>query len=623
MNIMDIQSINRKILSNLEELNVYLDSSNYFSLDTETTGLNTFTDSIVGISIYNNKDTAFYIPINHINYGNNFDIKDVVNIFNLKFKNKILIFHNMIFDATMFRKYGFNPCEFAYFDTMVAAHLINELRSCGLKNLSKQEFNYKMQEFDFLKKGYKNASYVPVKEMYYYACDDAIITFFLFVKFRKEITNNKLSELYYNIEMPFLEVLINIKEYGIKFDLDLLNSYKSEIEKDISNLESEIFKYNKGSQRTLFDIGMPFDINSNKQLSNFLFNVLKLPVILKSEKTDTPLTGFEVLDELKGKHPAVDLLLKYKRLSKIYHGYILSLPKKVDTDGKIRTDFLIHGTKTGRMSSSNPNLQQLPNTFTEEGKKYDIRKCFIVEDYEKMFSFDYSQQELKIASFISNDKTMIDAYKKNIDIHLLTANNVYSLGLNDDDLSTDGEMYNEIKNKHNKERKYSKRINFQIIYGAGPFSLSKSTNTTEDEAKVILDKYFDTYKGIKEAIDKTHEDVIRFGQITNHFGRIRHFPNANDSFKEKNQAFRESFNFKIQSFGAELVKIVSNKIFKTFKNTDLKILLFVHDEIVFSCNKENVEKYSIKIKEIMENTVKIEPSFLVELGVGDNYSEAK
>lgn len=346
---MDIQSINRKILSNLEELNVYLDSSNYFSLDTETTGLNTFTDSIVGISIYNNKDTAFYIPINHLNYENNFDIKDIVNIFNLKFKNKILIFHNMIFDATMLRKYGFNPCEFAYFDTMVAAHLINELRSCGLKNLSKQEFNYKMQEFDFLKKGYKNASYVPVKEMYYYACDDAIITFFLFVKFRKEITNNKLSELYYNIEMPFLEVLINIKEYGIKFDLELLNSYKSEIEKDISNLESEIFKYNKGCQRTLFDIGMPFDINSNKQLSNFLFNVLKLPVILKSEKTDTPLTGFEVLDELKGKHPVIDLLLKYKRLSKIYHGYILSLPKKVDTDGKIRTDFLIHGTKTGRM----------------------------------------------------------------------------------------------------------------------------------------------------------------------------------------------------------------------------------------------------------------------------------
>lgn len=274
-------------------------------------------------------------------------------------------------------------------------------------------------------------------------------------------------------------------------------------------------------------------------------------------------------------------------------------------------------------SSSNPNLQQLPNTYTDEGKKYDIRKCFIVDDNEKMFSFDYSQQELKIASFISNDKTMIDAYKKNIDIHLLTANNVYSLGLKDDDLSINNPEYNNIKHKYNTERKYSKTINFQIIYGAGPFSLSKSTNTTEEEAQVILDKYFETYKGIKQAIDNTHDEVVRFGYVTNYFGRIRHFPKANDSFKDKSQAFRESFNFKIQSFGAELVKLVSIEIFKKFKGTDLKILLFVHDEIVFSCNKENVEKYSKEIQEIMENTVKIEPSFVVELGVGDNYSEAK
>ncbi|MDD2470063.1 MAG: DNA polymerase, partial [Bacilli bacterium] len=582
-----------------------------------------YSDFIVGISIFNNTDKSYYIPINHINYTNNFKIEDIVELFNSKLKDKVLIFHNLIFDGSFFRKYGFNPCDFVYFDTMIAAHLIDELRSCGLKNLSKQEFGYKMQEFDFLKKGYKNAGYVPVKDMYYYACDDAIITFLLFIKFRELLKKNRLSNLYYNIEMPFLEILINIKEYGIKFNLDLLNSYKLEIEKDIEELEQEIFKYNKSNQRTLFDTNIPFDINSNKQLGNFLFNTLKLPVVLRSEKTDTPLTGFEVLDELKGKHPVIDLLLKYKRLSKIYHGYILSLPKRVDGDGKIRTDFLVHITKTGRMCARNPNLQQLPNTYTEEGKKYDIRKCFIVEEHEKMFSFDYSQQELKIASFISNDKTMIDAYKKNIDIHLLTANNVYGLGLKDDDLSINNSEYNSIKHKYNTERKYSKGINFQIIYGAGPFSLSKSTNTTEEEAKVILDKYFETYKGIKQAIDKTHDEVVRFGYVTNYFGRIRHFPKANDSFKDKSQAFRESFNFKIQSFGAELVKLVSIEIFKKFKGTDLKILLFVHDEIVFSCNKENVEKYSKEIQEIMENTVKIEPSFVVELGTGDNYSEAK
>lgn len=618
-----LENIQRLVLNDLKQLEEYLDESNYFSLDTETTGLRYYSDSIVGISIFNNTDKAYYIPINHINYDNNFKMEDIVSLFNSKLKDKVLIFHNLIFDASFFRKYGFNPCDSVYFDTMIAAHLINELRSCSLKKLSTQEFGYKMQEFDFLKRGYKNAGYVPVKEMYFYACDDAIVTFLLFIRFREQIKKNRLSNLYYNIEMPFLEILVNIKEYGIKFDLKLLNSYKSKIEKEIEELEQEIFKYNKSGQRTLFDVNSPFDINSNKQLGNFLFNTLKLPVILRSEKTGVPLTGFEVLDELRGKHEVIDLILKYKRLSKIYHGYILSLPKRVDGDGKIRTDFLVHITKTGRMSSSNPNLQQLPNTYTEEGKKYDIRKCFIVEENEKMFTFDYSQQELKIASFISNDEKMIDAYKKNIDIHLLTANNVYGLGLKDEDLSIDNPNYSDIKHKYNTERKYSKGINFQIIYGAGPFSLSKSTNTTEEEAKEILDKYFNTYKGIKQAIDKTHDEVVRFGYVRNYFGRIRHFPKVNDSFKDKSQAFRESFNFKIQSFGAELVKIVSIEIFKRFKGTDLKIILFVHDEIAFSCNKENVEKYSKEIKKIMEDTVKINPRFIVELGIGNNYSEAK
>lgn len=344
-----LDKIQRLILEDLNQLEIYLDESNYFSLDTETSGLSIYSDSIVGISIFNNTNKSYYIPINHINYNNNFKMEDVINLFNSKLKDKVLIFHNLIFDGSFFRKHGFNPCDFVYFDTMIAAHLIDELRSCGLKNLSKQEFGYKMQEFDFLKKGYKNASYVPVKDIYYYACDDAIITFLLFIKFKELLKKNKLSNLYYNIEMPFLEILINIKEYGIKFNLDLLNSYKSEIEKDIEELEQEIFKYNKSNQRTLFDTNIPFDINSNKQLGNFLFNTLKLPVVLRSEKTDTPLTGFEVLDELKGKHPVIDLLLKYKRLSKIYHGYILSLPKRVDGDGKIRTDFLVHITKTGRM----------------------------------------------------------------------------------------------------------------------------------------------------------------------------------------------------------------------------------------------------------------------------------
>jgi DNA polymerase-1 len=248
----------------------------------------------------------------------------------------------------------------------------------------------------------------------------------------------------------------------------------------------------------------------------------------------------------------------------------------------------------------------------------------IVRRNKKVSITGNCQQELRIAAFISNDKKMKNAYEKNIDIHMLTANSAFDLGLNENDLINDGsDRYKDIKSKYKEYRNKAKIINFQIIYGAGSYSLSQGLNVTEEEAQKVIDNYLNTYSGIKESIEKTHKEVEEQGYVTNFFGRIRHFKNIDASYKDKLSAFRESFNFKIQSFGAELIKTVSNRIFKEFKNTDLDIVMFVHDEIVFICKEENVDKYIPKLKKIMEEEVSINPKLLVEEGVGNNYSEAK
>lgn len=613
-----VHKIEKKLVNTKErfhEVVVDIKESEYISIDTETTSVNTYSLEIIGFSIYTGKYISYYIPVNH--KTNNFKEIDF-NLLQESLKGKKLLFHNFVFDGTVFRKYGVDLTEEKYFDTMVAAHLTYEHQPKGLKDLSSILFGYGMQQFDEVSKNVRDFRDIPPSKMTPYACDDVIMTFKLFERFRTEIREKNLDYLFFKVEMPFLRVLVRAREVGVKFNINLCNSYISKIEKEIQEVEEEIFKYNKTNQQTLFgDSVNQFDVSSSHQISTFLYKKLGLPIIERT-KSGAAATGTPVLKRMEDEHPVIPFIIKHRKLSKLYTSYIKSLPQKVDNDGRLRTEFLTHRAKTGRLSSQYPNFQQLPNTDSDISKKYNIRKCFTTNPNMKMIVIDYSQQELRVAAFLSGDVNMKEAYKKNLDIHFNTANASFNLNLKDEDIINDGsDRYKKLKETYHEQRDRAKAINFQVLYGGGSNSLKEALKCTEKEAQEVIDNYFAKYPMIKKAINNTHRDVRKYKYVTNYFGRRRHFQEIN------NEAYRESFNFKIQSFGADLLRLVSSKIYDEFKGTDLELVMFVHDEIVFICEEQNVNKYLPHIKDIMENTVKIDPPLLVESDVGDNYSEAK
>ena len=587
------------------------------SFDTETTSL-IYTDlELEGISLCDGR-IACYIP-----YPNSSVLKILQNIFNKP--DATLIAHNIVFDMKVLHKYGFNFKGKRLYDTMIADHLLDERREHGLKFLAKHYLNVEetITWEDARKKGGK------VFEDY--AINDAIWTYQICIKQQPMLKEEGLVRLFREIEMPFQEVLLEMAIEGIDVDLNEMNKIKKELIKKTEELEvqlHETLNIPYQMQMTLdglASIKSSMNFNSAQQLADILFNKLKLPIIEKTP-SGAPSVGKLTISALKDKHPFVTLLSQYKIVQKLLSAFFEPIPQLVEKDGKIRPNFRDIGTKTGRLSCNSPNLQQLPKV----NKQFpiDTRKCFVVPSKYQMITCDYAGQELRVLTQITQEPVLIDTFNKGKDMHLSTANDFFDLGIAEEDLYEGSPNIETLKDKFKDERNKAKVVNFGMAYGKGAFGFSKDFNISEDEAQKILDKYFAALPKVKEAIDKCHQEVTDKGEVVSMTGRKRRFEKV-----EKNGwvgylkgSYRQSFNFLIQGFSADMIRLAAIKVYKEAQKHpewDLKSIMTVHDEVVYKVKEEYTEEASKLIKHCFETAVKFCIPIVADIGVGNNYGEAK
>jgi len=584
----------KTIIRNEEDLKNYLTTFKHsvFSLDTETTSLSYFKQEVTHLQISNDTQ-ACVIILNPL----------MINIIQEWFKNipknTLIIGHNIVFDAKALYKIGVNIINFKWFDTMVAAHLLDEESQIGLKYLSQ-----KFLGADTIK--YTEA--VNDKDKFLeYSINDAVWTYQLFGLFAPRLKEEGLEYLMKKIEMPFLRVVFMMETAGWLVDKDRISSITTEIKEevfslqkkmyDILGMKSEIQYKLDGSLELKGDL----NLNSNDQLAKILFDKLGLEDTGVTT-TGKRKTGREAIKKLKGKHVFVDLLEKYKVARKLLTAFFNPMPTFIDPDGRVRSSFNDCGTRTGRLSSRNPNIQQLPKK--NEVFPIETRSCFIAPRGKKLIAADYSGQELRVLSQVTMDKGLISAFNSGKDFHQETAD------------------------KFGVSRTQAKAINFGVAYGKGAYGFSKDWGTTEDEAQKFLDKYFSNFPMVKEAIEQTTKEVKQKGYVTNLVGRRRRFNKVKRDGNEfyTRGMFREAFNFKIQGFSADMTRVAAIKVYNLcLKNKDwgMKILALVHDEVVVEVNEYYAGVAAEAIEKAMVTVAKLKVPLLAEVHIGNKYSEVK
>ena len=602
-----------------------------FSFDTETSSLR-YTDlEITGMSFCDGK-IACYIPINSslnkskikcVEHKELFEfLEDIV--FPYESDKRFIIAQNLPFDGMVVSKYGIslNNAKML-FDTMTAAHLFDEnLESKGLKYLTRNLLGKKVTEFKEVGNNHYSTKFFD------YGCEDAINTWLLYEFFRDKLVEKGLKSLMKNIESPFQKCLIEMKVEGVDIDKKLMEETTLSLRANLMDIEKEMYdtlgeKYflRKDLFGNTVGIKGNYNFSSPNQLSNILFKKLKLEVI-ETTPTGLPKTGKITIQKYRG-IPFVECLNRYKICSKLLSAFFEPLPGHIQKDGRIRPNFNNIGARTGRLSSSNPNCQQLPNV--NKDFPIETRACFTVPKGYKMFSCDFSGQELRLLAHITNEPSMIEAFNDGMDLHLVTANKLFILGLDKIALTNGTKEHDDAKEKYHDERYKAKVINFAISYGISKYGLSKQLDTSEEEAQDIINKFFEGYPIMKTKMNNTHTKVKALGHVKNLFGRYRHF-SVGSNGKYPPGAFRESFNYIIQGSASDMIRIASNKCYTLAKENpewDLKMIMTVHDEVVFKVKEEFVEIASGKVKECFENCVKLSVPVLADIGIGDNYSSAK
>jgi len=576
-----------KYINDYEKLK---EMSNIFAFDTETNGLK-YDELVLNDISFCDGNNAFYFngKINH---------QEIINIFK---KAKIIIGHNLIFDFTVLaknfgREFLFDISKIKLFDTMLAQYSLNSGEHLGLKKLSKSILNEKMVE-------YKEAL-ADKSKWTNYSIADAVQTFKLYKHFEKEVENNKVFERECKAILPISDMQNN----GFLIDKSKFKEIKESMIKKLKEIDIEFIKIFKDlgiEQRSLFGNVVPINLNSNKQLKDFIKEKLKINI------EDT---GVKTLKYYRNKHIFFETLLKYRHIHKLFNSYIIPFEKDhIQLDGKIHSSFNPTGTITGRYSSQNPNQQQIPS-FDEFG----MRKLFIAEKGYKIISIDYAGQELRITAIVTKDKNMLDAFKHKKDLHLMTANQVYKLNIPEIALETSNKDYKFYKNKFEKERKKAKFVNFGLIYGASSKGISMLTGETEEKSKEMLNNFFNFYSNIKKTINKNIISLYRNKFVENMFNRRRYFEEINGRAK------RQCFNFLIQGSAADMLKIdlykIWMKIILKYKN-DIKLKSTVHDEIIFMIKDEMVDEILPQLISIMQD-FNFEIDILVEPGIGNSYGEA-
>ena len=565
-----------------------------FVFDTETDGLDIFKAKLLGISFCWQEGLAYYIePRKEF-------LKQLKPIFDNEKIKKIC--HNMKFDVKVLKMNGLEV-NGQYFDTMIASYLLNPgTRAHKLDDVVFREFGYQMTKITDLigkGKGQITLAFVDKKKVSDYSCEDADYTWRLIEPLKKELKENKLIELFTNIEMPLIEVLVEMEMNGIKIDVQYLNDLAKKTEQRINGLIKKIHEL----------AGQEFNVSSPKQLKEILFDKLNLS-IEGIGKTKTGLsTAADELEKLRGLHPIIELIEEYRELTKLQSTYIEALPKLADKKtNRVHTEFNQTITATGRLSSSNPNLQNIP-IRTELGR--EIRKAFVAEKGNKIISADYSQVELRVIACLSGDKTMMEVFERGEDIHAATAAKIFNIELKD----------------VTKEMRYSaKEVNFGILYGMGAWGLSSRKKISRVEAKDFIDKYFKSFNKVKDYLDQVKEDARQKGFVETMFGRKRYLPEINSGVQQvRAAAERMAVNMPIQGTAADLMKIAMIEVFrelkKTLQQSEIKMLLQVHDELVFEAPQELAKKIAKIIDEKMEKVHKLCVPIKVETEVGDNWQD--
>lgn len=615
-----------KTENELTQLKKLLNEKKIFVFDTETTDLNPWKAKLVAISFSVKPQEAFFIRIldernlsqNESSYDSLFDldsndsdrvkfdsnritVKSFVKHFKEIFEDNSIkkICQNGKFDISILRMIGIEVKNL-YFDTMIAGYVIDPDQKNGMNDLAEKYLNYSPILITDLIKDKKDASEIENVDpelLFKYSCEDADITYQLYEKLNPILKSENLEKVAFDIEFPLVEVLENMEYEGVKIDNEVLKNLSKDLEILLNNFQREIY----------IKTGEEFNINSTKQLQEILYNKLKLST---GRKTKTGFsTDARALENLRGEHEVIDLILNYRQVNKLKSTYTDALPKLINPVTKrLHTSYNQAVVATGRLASNEPNLQNIP-IRTELGK--EIRKAFIPRDKDYLImSADYSQIELRIMASICEDEALIKAFRNNEDIHRSTAALVFKV---------------DPKDVTSEMRRKAKEVNFGILYGIGPFGLKTRLGITQTYAKEIIDNYFNTFPKVRKYMDNSILEAKQTGYAKTLIGRRRYLKNINSSNKNVKQfEERAAINMPIQGTAADMIKLAMIKIHKELKTrkAKTKMILQVHDELVFDVHKTEVDEMRQLIKNLMETSFPLKVPVVVDVGIGDNWLDA-
>ncbi len=569
------------------------------SLDTETTGTDPIRAELVGMSFAYAENQAFYVPVP----ADRTEAQRIVDKFKPVFENPqtLKVGQNIKYDMLVLANYGVE-IQGPMFDTMIAHYVLQPELHHGMDYLAEIYLHYETIKIEELigpkGKNQKNMRDLDPINIYRYACEDADVTLKLKNVLEKELKQNDAEALFRDIEMPLVPVLAYMERNGVRIDTEALKETSRHFTARMNQIEEEVHRL----------AGVEFNIASPKQVGEVLFDRLKIVDKPKKTKTGQYVTSEEVLESLKGKHEIVEKILEHRGLKKLLGTYIDALPQLINPQtGHIHTSFNQTVTATGRLSSSNPNLQNIP-IRNEDGK--EIRKAFIPDEGCEFFSADYSQIELRIMAHLSEDPHMIEAFRENQDIHAATAAKIYKEKLED---------------VTREQRSKAKTANFGIIYGISVFGLAERLNIDRKEAKELIDGYFENYPHVKEYMDKSIQSAREKGYIETIFRRRRYLPDINSrNAVVRGYAERNAINAPIQGSAADIIKVAMARIYRRFREEGIrsKMILQVHDELNFSVLPEEKEKVQQIVITEMESAYKMKVPLQADCGWGQNWLEA-
>ncbi|MFC1920826.1 DNA polymerase I [Chloroflexota bacterium] len=586
----------------IDELLVKISTAKNLAFDLETTSLNAISAQLVGISLSTAPGEAFYIPVGHVGWGTveQLPLEYIIGRLKPVFEDMALpkVAHNGKYDITVLTSYGINVNNFD-FDTMIAAYLLSE-QALGLKTLSFGRLGIEMTPIsELIGTGAKqlSMSQVEIERVAEYACADADVTMRLAELFGPELQQMGLSKLFTEVEMPLVPVLIDMERNGIGLDTDLLRDMSRSLGEQLLKREAEIYE----------DAGHQFNINSPKQLSSVLFEELGLPAGQKKKSGYS--TAAPVLEGLRGIHPIIESILNYRQLSKLKSTYVDALPGLINPKtGRLHTSFNQTRTTTGRLSSSDPNLQNIP-IRSELGKQ--VRQAFIAPSGSCLLSGDYSQIDLRALAHLSQDANLVSAFRNDEDIHSATASRLF--GIDSSEVTS-------------SMRSVAKTVNFGVIYGMSNYGLERATELSREEATKFIADYFEKYPDVEKYLEATRQQARDNGYVQTLLGRRRSIPEINSANRQiRESAERMAINMPVQGTSADIIKVAMIKLYEEMKKRRLesRMLLQVHDELLFEVPEKESDEMCKLVPEIMSGALELSIPLKVDTKIGKNWAELK